>query len=87
MTVERCEVETVEIEVRCRVEYERASLGHRDRFGAPEEPDEPAMFYFIDAVTEMGSEIELTSSEHRRAEELAAEQMAAKIDDAAWGED
>ena len=55
--------EDCELEVTVHGEYHRASRGHRDSLGVPEEPDEPAEFE-IDTVTDIdGNEVEVSDHE------------------------
>jgi len=64
-----------ELEAECHFVYHKASRGHRDSMGAPEEPDSPADVEFIRAT--MGvREYELTDEEIRRAKEKALDEMA-----------
>jgi hypothetical protein len=64
----------VEMEVICRLEYTPASRGHRDKYGAPEEPDEPESLDFYDARLADGAEIELADSEEDSAIQQAFEE-------------
>jgi hypothetical protein len=52
----------VEIEVEVSFTYHKAIPGHRDKYGAPEEPDEPA-YVEIDSVTYDGKDIILSESD------------------------
>ena len=87
MIIER---DGVELGVLCDVECESECRGHRDRYGAPEEPDSPASFTFYEAhATDVEGntvEIELTVEEQRRAEDLAQQQMVARAEEAASGD-
>ena len=66
-TITRDDVET---EITCEIRMIKASRGHRDRYGAPEEPDEPAEAE-IEKVT---PDIELTEAEEDAIREKAFDQ-------------
>lgn len=68
-----------EIEIVAQCKYYRECRGHRDRYGCPEEPDEPAEVE-IESVT---LDIELTEAEidaiTMKAFDLAAEQYESNM--------
>jgi hypothetical protein len=64
----------VEIPVTVELTYYGGCRGHRDRYGAPEEPDEPATFEVDNAVDAKGFEYDLTDAEYDEIVEKAGEQ-------------
>lgn len=73
--VERGDVETFDVKVKCYFECHRAHRGKRDSMGVPEEPDEPATIEFDYAQLDDGSQFELTPSEIECAREQLLEEM------------
>lgn len=65
-----------EIELTLEWEFIPESRGHRDRYGAPEEPDEPAYLELQSAKDSNGMEWELTDAEMKEAESQADEAYA-----------
>lgn len=72
ITIER---DGVEFDVIVAFDYYPAHPGFRDKYGAPEEPDEPEQFDFVSATLNDGTEIELLDSEIEAATEQVSESM------------
>ena len=64
-----------EIEVEIEATYYRGSRGHCDKYGAPEEPDDPPEIGIGTVTGPDGKEVELTDAELSRAEWKAREAM------------
>lgn len=73
MTIEIViERDGAEVIAECSFTCYKATRGHCDKYGAPEEPDEPASCEFESAIDlATGKPIELTDSEITEAEEKA----------------
>jgi len=54
-----------DIDIEVTYQYHKAIRGHRDSYGAPEEPDEPAYL----EITSVNPEIELTEREEDNIKE------------------
>jgi hypothetical protein len=65
----------VELEVECTFECHPFHAGHRDKYGAPEEPDDPAELEF-DGATVDGVDFELTESEIDQAREKLENELS-----------
>ena len=52
------------LEVTVKGEYDGGSLGHRDRLGVPEEPDEPEGLEIESVTDDTGNEVEITDAEY-----------------------
>ncbi len=65
----------VEFEINLTIDltYIPACRGHRDRYGCPEEPDEPAGFEITSCSDADGLEYELTDKEYDDVMEKASE--------------
>ncbi len=61
----------IEIDVTITLSYIPGSRGHRDRYGAPEEPDEPATFEVDTVEDQHGNDYDLTDSEYDEVLEKA----------------
>jgi hypothetical protein len=66
---------------------QKASRGHRDKYGAPEEPDEPECVEIESVKDPAGKEVELTKFEQARVEEKCFERIEASKFDFADHED
>ena len=65
-----------EITVDVELDHHKATRGHRDSFGAAEEPDEAETFEIVVALdSETGEEIELTEREQEQAIERAMDSL------------
>ena len=63
--------EDEEITLSIELYYYRAYRGHRDKYGCPEEPDEPAHFEIESVQDEQGRDFDLTESEEEAVYEKA----------------
>ena len=71
-----------EFDIVVELGYEKATRGHRDRYGAPEEPDEPENVYVERAYTkDTGVGVELTGKEEERAIELGFAELESNRQD------
>lgn len=70
-----------EINIEVSYNYYRACRGYRDKYGAPEEPDEPA-YIEIGAVINLadGSEVELTDDEIEKLKEKIWSSMESEVE-------
>jgi len=71
-----------EISIEVEYSYSKAYPGSRDRYGCPEEPDEPADVEIIRAIDDDGKEIELSDSEISTLSEEAMEDANQQIESA-----
>jgi len=69
-------VVTREIEVKVTLEYHRGMKGHRDKYGAPEEPDDPESWEILSAKPQplLEKDFELTKGEEEEAIQQAKEE-------------
>jgi hypothetical protein len=72
-TIERNEAE---VEVEVSLTYYRGYRGYRDKYGAQEEPDEPATFEVESVIDNQGHEYDLTDAEYDEVMEKAWKQRA-----------
>lgn len=71
-----------EIQVLCECKYTSGCRGYRDKYGAPETPDEPAEIEILSSVNEVtGDDVELTDEEMERVVEKGFEQVADMMTD------
>ena len=73
---------TIEVEIEVEFRYHKASRGHRDKYGAPEEPDEDASLEFVKA-TWGEKEIPLPFELNRDQLEIAERQAWDEIEEQA----
>jgi hypothetical protein len=62
-----------EIEVEVELNYIPGSRGHRDRYGCPEEPDEPPTFEIVDVSDKDGNDYDLSDTEYEEVIDKAME--------------
>ena len=69
-------VVTREIEVEVTLEYHRGMKGHRDKYGAPEEPDDHESWEILSAKPQplLEKDFELTNDEEEEAIQQAKEE-------------
>ena len=69
-------VVTREIEVEVTLEYHRGMKGHRDKYGAPEEPDDPESWEILSTKPQplLEKDFELTKGEEEEAIQQAKEE-------------
>ena len=63
-----------DVEVTVTLEYTPASRGYRDKYGAPEEPDEPATYEIGACEDDQGNYYDLTDAEYDEIVEKAWKQ-------------
>ena len=69
-------VVTREIEVEVTLEYHKGMKGHRDKYGVPEEPDDPESWEILSAKPQplLEKDFELTNDEEEEAIQQAKEE-------------
>jgi hypothetical protein len=64
-----------DVEVTIELSYSPGCRGHCDRYGAPEEPDEPASFEVETVEDEHGNDYDLSDAEYDEVVEKAWERQ------------
>ena len=69
-------VVTREVEIEVTLEYHRGMKGHRDKYGAPEEPDDPESWEILSTKPQplLEKDFELTNDEEEKAIQQAKEE-------------
>ena len=69
-------VVTREVEIEVTLEYHRGMKGHRDKYGAPEEPDDPESWEILSTKPQpmLEKDFELTKGEEEEANQQAKEE-------------
>ena len=62
------EVDDTELPITVTWTYYPGSRGHHDKYGAPEEPDEPPSIELVEVKDDRGGDVELTPEQEKRIE-------------------